>query len=116
MKKKNSLELPSKFQEMMIMQELSFNNGDKSLRNIKHLIESYTVIYNLEQFAQEYYDSVDNNMLYTYYNEKLIKLLTNCEVITILDQEDTQRKRKSCPCLLSPFEGSDLELIDQKVK
>ena len=55
-------------------------------------------------------------MLYTYYNEKLIKLLTNCEVITILDQEDTQRKRKSCPCLLSPFEGSDLELIDQKVK
>ena len=26
MKKKNSLELPSKFQEMMIMQELSFNN------------------------------------------------------------------------------------------
>ena len=38
------LELPSNFQELMIMHELSFSKGDKSLKNIKTLIESYTVI------------------------------------------------------------------------
>ena len=34
-------------------------------------------------------------MLYTYYNEKLMKFLTNSEVIQILDKDNNENK-KSC--------------------
>lgn len=89
------LELPSNFQETILIQEVNFRSGDKSLNTIRGLIEHYTVLAFIQQFAQEYYDSINNNMLYTYYNEKLLKFLTDPEVIRILDEETIENKRPS---------------------
>ena len=38
------LELPPNFQETIIIQELNFSNGEKNIKIIRNLIESYTVI------------------------------------------------------------------------
>ena len=89
------LELPLNFQETILIQEVNFNNGEKTLKTIRTLIELYTVLPLKQQFAQEYYDSINNNMLYTYYNEKLLKFLTDQEVTRILDEEIIENKTHS---------------------
>ena len=38
------LELPSNFQETILIQEVNFRSGDKSLNTIRGLIEHYTVL------------------------------------------------------------------------
>ena len=54
-------------------------------------------------------------MLYTYYNEKLLKLLTNSETTKILDEENHERKRRTFCSGLGSFDENNQELCLQRV-
>jgi len=79
------LVLPLNFQETVITYEMKYDKGDKNVNNIRHLLYLYSV-------GTEYYDSVNNDKLYSYYQEKQMRLITDDHVINLLDQERLQNK------------------------
>ena len=55
-------------------------------------------------------------MLHTYYNEKLIELITNSEVTKILDEESSERKKKFSSSELTIFDNQEEKLFRVKTR
>lgn len=61
----NDMRLPSNFQEIIILKEIKYNNGDRNTKLIKELLFLYSL-------CMEYYDRINSLELYSHYWKKII--------------------------------------------
>jgi hypothetical protein len=119
--RKHLIILPSNFQELVILKEMKFDSGDRSIELVRELLYLYSVIilkfifskifFYVVQLGMEYYDSINNTLLYSHYSNRNIKMLLNPEVISALDKSKS-RKSKDLPSL-EILDDSPYKTVDE---